>query len=332
MMRRMGSPRRLSRSTRMMGIPPATAASNRKSRLALAAAANTSAPTLARSSLLAVTTGLPAARAPRISSRAGSMPPMTSTTTSMSGWLTTPALSRVSTPSGSSTSRSRARLRTATAPMSRRRPVRASMASACSATSPTRAAPTLPHPSTPTRTTSVTPGKARRPLSHVLTRFSRDSDRRGTSVRGEGERQAGGAPDADRVRLPLDGAVEGEAGEPPGEDGQGLLQLRPGQPRPEAVVDAAAEGQMGRRRLAGDVERGGVREDALVPVGGDEAGRHGGVLREEHALEVHVLAGEPGGAVDGAEIAHRLLHGPGGQLRPLRDQRPLIGVLHEQRH
>src|SRR3954470_24089033 len=304
MTRLMRSPASDSRRARISGMPPPTAASNSRSTPAAAAVWKTSAPTLARSSLLAVTTGLPAASAPRISSRAGSIPPMTSTTTSTSGWLTTPAVSRVSTPSGSSTSRSRARLRTATATMSRRSPVRASMASACSATSRTRAAPTLPHPSTPTRTTSVTPGKARRPLSRVLTRFSRDSDRRGTSVRDESERQAGGAPDADRVRLPLDGAVEGEAGEPGGEYGHPLLQLGPGQPRPEAVVDAAAEGEMGCRRLAGDVERGGVREDPLVPVGGDETGRHGGVLREDHALEIHVLAREPGRTVDGAQVAH----------------------------
>ena len=54
-----------------------------------------------------VTTGLPAASAARMSSRAGSMPPMTSTTTSMAGSATTAAASRVSTPSGSSTSRCR---------------------------------------------------------------------------------------------------------------------------------------------------------------------------------------------------------------------------------
>jgi hypothetical protein len=60
--RRMGSPRSDSRSGRMMGMPPATAASNSRSTPAASAAANSSAPTLASSSLLAVTTGLPAAR------------------------------------------------------------------------------------------------------------------------------------------------------------------------------------------------------------------------------------------------------------------------------
>ena len=62
-----------------------------------------------------------------ISSRAGSMPPMTSTTTSMSGSLTTSKVSRVSTPGPSSTSRSRDRLRTATRAISSCTPVRASI-------------------------------------------------------------------------------------------------------------------------------------------------------------------------------------------------------------
>ena len=81
-------------------MPPATAASNSRSTWAASAAANSSVPTLASSSLLAVTTGLPSCSAVVISSRAGSMPPMTSTTRSMLGSVTTAWASRVSTPSG----------------------------------------------------------------------------------------------------------------------------------------------------------------------------------------------------------------------------------------
>ena len=51
--------------------------------------ANSSSPTLASSSLLAVTTGLPWLEALEISSRAGSIPPITSTTMSISGSTTT---------------------------------------------------------------------------------------------------------------------------------------------------------------------------------------------------------------------------------------------------
>ncbi len=128
MMRRIGSPRRLSRKARTMGMPPATAASNSRSTPASSATANSSAPTLASSSLLPVTTGLPLRSAAVMSSRAGSIPPMTSTTTSISGSFTTAIASRVSTPAGSATSRSLERLRTATATTSRRTPVRASIA------------------------------------------------------------------------------------------------------------------------------------------------------------------------------------------------------------
>ncbi len=114
--RLIGSPRRLSRRARMIGMPPATAASKSRSTPASSLTANSSVPTLASSSLLAVTTGLPARSAAVISSRAGSIPPMTSTTRSMELSATTAWASRVRTPSARSTSRSRLRLRTATAP------------------------------------------------------------------------------------------------------------------------------------------------------------------------------------------------------------------------
>ena len=87
--RRIGSPRRLSRRARTIGMPPATAASNSRSTPASSAAAYSSVPTLASSSLFAVTTGLPCLSAVVISSRAGSMPPIISTTRSIDGSETT---------------------------------------------------------------------------------------------------------------------------------------------------------------------------------------------------------------------------------------------------
>ena len=148
-----GSPRRLSRSARITGMPPATAASNKRSTPAESAAAKSSVPTLARSSLLAVTTGLPDCSAWVMSSRAGSMPPITSTTRSTPGSATTAWASRVRRPSGRTTSRSRDMLRTATFTTSSRTPVRASILPACCSISRTSAAPTLPQPNTPMRTT-----------------------------------------------------------------------------------------------------------------------------------------------------------------------------------
>ena len=62
----MCSPARLSRSGRMSGMPPATDASKSRSTPAAAAASNSSLPTLASSSLLPVTTGLPSLSASRI--------------------------------------------------------------------------------------------------------------------------------------------------------------------------------------------------------------------------------------------------------------------------
>ena len=147
-----GSPRNDSRNARMSGIPPATAASNNKSTPAASDCAHSSWPTLASNSLFAVTTGLPLAIAVAISSRAGSMPPITSTMRSIDGSATTACASRVSTPSGRATSRSRLMLRTATLATCRRTPVRASMMSAWRSTSCTKAAPTLPQPRTPIRT------------------------------------------------------------------------------------------------------------------------------------------------------------------------------------
>ena len=103
----MRSPTSDSRSGRMSGMPPATAASKSRSTPARLGRRRTARRRRWRAApCWPVTTGLPALSASRISSRAGSMPPMTSTTTSTSGSSTTAAASLVSTPSGRATSRS----------------------------------------------------------------------------------------------------------------------------------------------------------------------------------------------------------------------------------
>ncbi len=63
----------------MTGTAPATAASKRSSTPAARAAAKSSSPCWAISCLLALTTGLPASSAARTYSRAGSVPPISST-------------------------------------------------------------------------------------------------------------------------------------------------------------------------------------------------------------------------------------------------------------
>ena len=134
-----------------MGTPPATAASNSRSTSAASAAAKSSAPDRASSSLLADTTGFPALRASRMSSSAGCTVPITSTTRSMSGSVTTEAGSSVRIDAGTAGPRSRPVSRTATRVTSRRSPVRASMSSPSAAMSSASADPTVPQPSNPMR-------------------------------------------------------------------------------------------------------------------------------------------------------------------------------------
>ena len=74
------SPANDSVSGRIRGIPPPTAASNRSETPLAAAAANRAGPLAATSSLLAVTTGLPASSALSTRLPAGSRPPISSTT------------------------------------------------------------------------------------------------------------------------------------------------------------------------------------------------------------------------------------------------------------
>ena len=90
MTRWMRSPASDSRSARISGMPPATEASNSRS-----TPARRPRPTARRRGSPAapcwrVTTGLPLRSASSTRSRAGDMPPMTSTTTSMEGSSTTP--------------------------------------------------------------------------------------------------------------------------------------------------------------------------------------------------------------------------------------------------
>ena len=154
MTRVMRSPASDSRSGRINGMPPATDASNSRSTPAVSAASKSSSPKFASSSLFAVTTGLADFNAARIRPRAGSTPPMTSTTTSTFGSLTTASASLVRTPGASSTSRSLARLCTATRATSTLTPERWRMRSAFASSRRTSAAPTFPQPRMPTRTRS----------------------------------------------------------------------------------------------------------------------------------------------------------------------------------
>src|SRR5919201_797710 len=131
---------RLSWITRMTGTTPATDASKRSWTPASRAAAKSSSPNCAISCLLAVTTWRPARRARSTYSRAGSVPPISSTTIS----------ERSRMPSKSPSARRR------TPTISGLRPAAASMASARSASRSWSAPPTVPSPSSPIFAGSVT--------------------------------------------------------------------------------------------------------------------------------------------------------------------------------
>src|SRR5712692_4084547 len=181
------SPARDSFRGLMIGMPPATAASNEKSTPERSASSNSSLPSVAMSSLLALTTDRPEASAFRIRLLAGSMPPMTSTTTRTSGSSITSCGSLVKRSLAMGTSRSLARLRTATRLIVRWAPERSVISSALAWRMRATAEPTMPQPSRPIPISSpmcplCPPARlsARRSPGHIIlteTHFLRGRDR-----------------------------------------------------------------------------------------------------------------------------------------------------------
>ena len=148
------------------GMPPATAASNRKTELALSAFMASAWPWWASKALLAVTTSLPAARAASVAAFAGpSWPPISSTNTSTSSrWAkATGSLSHAYPSSG--TPRSLSRLRAEMALIVIGRPVRCSNSDAFWRMIFTTPMPTVPSPAIPRRKGCVI--KASVATSHV---------------------------------------------------------------------------------------------------------------------------------------------------------------------
>ena len=107
-------------------------------------------PSSASSALFAVTTALPDRSAVSSKERAGSMPPMTSTTMSMSSRLTRPGASVVIRPGSTVTPRVRPGRRTATPATCTGAPTLAARSAAWSPISRYTSEPTLPQPSSAT--------------------------------------------------------------------------------------------------------------------------------------------------------------------------------------
>src|SRR5436190_10205719 len=139
-MRSMGVAESDSSSTRTTGTAPATAASKRSRTPCAAAVSNSSSPCRESSSLLALTTSLPDRIAASRCSRAGSTPPISSTSRS--------APARISSKCP--------RVRVSTPLMTGRRPLKRSISPARSSSSRVKAEPTVPCPSSPTRKGVVT--------------------------------------------------------------------------------------------------------------------------------------------------------------------------------
>src|SRR5437764_1572649 len=134
-MRSIGVAESDSSSTRTTGTTPATAASKRRRTPRLRAVSKSSSPCCESSCLFALTTSLPARSAVRRYSRAGSIPPISSTSRSDPARICSKSpCVRVSSP-----------LRTG------RRPLKRSISSALCCSSTTNADPTVPCPSRPTR-------------------------------------------------------------------------------------------------------------------------------------------------------------------------------------
>src|SRR5581483_6258495 len=100
----------------------------------------------------------------------------------------------------------------------------------------------------------------------------------------------------------------------------------------ETEVDAGAERQLRGGALLRDVEVLGRLPHVMVEVAAAETRRHERPGGEPNAAVLDVLAGDTHGAADGAEVAHRLLDGAPRQTGVVREHRPLVGVLTEQRN
>src|SRR6516164_7221663 len=138
-----------SSSRRTTGTAPATAASNRSLTSCSRAVSNSSSPCCESSCLLALTTSFPACIARSRYSRAGSMPPISSTSRSASARISSKL----------------PRLRVRTPLITGRTPLKRSISAARSCRRSKNADPTVPKPSRPTLKRSPEPAPAARGLA-----------------------------------------------------------------------------------------------------------------------------------------------------------------------
>ena len=138
-----------------IGMPPATAASNAIDRPCFRASSKSSGPCSASRALLAVTTSFPFSKSSIIIDRAGSRPPTSNAATEIDGSREISRISDEIFQPGTGTLRAFATSFTTARSTTIRRPACLSIWSADSTSRRTTPDPTVPMPTTPTRTGSV---------------------------------------------------------------------------------------------------------------------------------------------------------------------------------
>src|ERR1035441_3286990 len=171
-----------SRSALMMGMPPATAASKATTTPFSRAAAKISVPWIASRALLAVTTCLPAAIASRTSALATPVPPISSTTTSISGRAINDRASAVTSAAPPASALARAVSRSAMCEIRISRPARRRISSWLRCRTMKVPVPTTPAPSSATWIGFTTIRSSRVPDPIVLEKGRDASDRIGQVV------------------------------------------------------------------------------------------------------------------------------------------------------
>src|SRR6266545_4882754 len=319
--RRTRSPASDSLSGATIGIAPPTAASNLRSTPAASAASNSSPPWAASSSLFAVTTGLPSRMARRMSERAGSIPPITSTTTSTSGSVTTSAASPLMRVGSTAGSRLRVTSRTATRCNAIDTPARSRTGVACSTSSRATPVPTTPQPSIPTLSASPTsppvrPSRCRRHLARPAARRPSRSTSGGAGATLTGGLHPLWGAHADH-RQGVGEHLPGGLAEPPAGTRQALVIAQD-----PAVSVEAVEGGRQVLRVAGEAVRGplpaGHHHQLLV--GGElaqqcrlhrvlEQPEVGLLQRRRHEPHLGGLTDDAGDAGVGVlDVVHRVVH------------------------
>ncbi len=134
----------------------------------------------------------------------------------------------------------------------------------------------------------------------------------------------GGTPDG--------GPSERKRGKACHQAAHGYRQLHPGQRRPNAEVDATAEGDV-RIRFPADIELVGPLENLRVTVGRTEQSRDPLPRPHDHSPDLHVGHGGPFEKVQWRVEAEELLGCGGGQFRrPLNQPPLLLGVAQQRDH